>query len=326
MKAQNKVVKANEAGSLYDIGDGVICLQLHTKTSTINAKAIEIIKQAQEELAKNWEGMVITGSGKNFCTGNDLAWVMEQINARNWDAIDQALKNAQDAYMANKYSEKPIVVAPFGTTLGSGCEMAMQCAAIQTAGETYMGLVDFGVGLIPANGGIKEMTMRAIDRVKGTSAFVLDFLAPYLTNIYTAKVSSSAKDAVNAGYVKATDKITLNNDFLIADAKKRVLAIIEDGYTAPVSRPFPAPGQNQISPLRARTKNMVWAGYLSEHDWLICCKVVDIMGGGQVMSGSLINEQYLLDLEREAYLSLCGEPKTQDRLVSMLTKGKPLRN
>jgi 3-hydroxyacyl-CoA dehydrogenase len=326
LKAQNKAVKANEAGTLYDIGDGVVCLQLHTKDASINASAIEMIKLAKEELDKNWEGMVITGSGKNFCTGNDLAWLMEQITAKNWAGIDQALKNAQDAYMANKYSDKPIIVAASGACKGSGCEMAMQSAGIQAAGETQIGLNDFGAGLIPANGGIKELTMRALNQVKGTSAWALDFLSPNLANLYNSKVSGSGKDAINSGYMKATDRVTLNNDFLIADSKRRVLALVADGYTAPISRTFGAPGLNHISPLKSRTKNMMWAGYLSEHDWLICCKIIDIMAGTPVVAGGQINEQYLLNLEREAYLSLCGEPKTQERIANMLAKGKPLRN
>jgi 3-hydroxyacyl-CoA dehydrogenase len=324
LKAQNKEVLSDPAGSLYDIGDGVVCLQLTNKSTFINGAAIDFIKKAQEELNKNWEGMVITGSGSNFCTGNDLAWVMEQINNKNWDAIDAALKNAQDTFMAIKYSDKPIVAAVYGQTRGSGCEMAMQAAGIQLAGETSMGLVDFSAGLVPAHGAVKELVLRAMEKVKGTSAFVLDFLTPFHTNLYQAKVSGSGKDAKNLGYAKATDKITLNNDFLLYDAKQRVLSLLEDNYCSPVNKPFAAIGKNALGPLKA--KNAVWLGMLSEYDWHIICKLADIMAGGDIIAGSMITEQYLLDLEREAYLSLAGEAKTQERITSMLTKGKPLRN
>ncbi|NPV27337.1 MAG: 3-hydroxyacyl-CoA dehydrogenase [Firmicutes bacterium] len=326
LKAKNKVIKANEAGTIYDIGDGVICLQLHTRTGAINAGVIEIIKQAQEELAQNWEGLVITGSGRNFCVGADLNWVMEQITAKNWAEIDRGLKMTQDVYLANKYSDKPVVVAPFGMTLGGGCEMAMHSSAIQAAGETYFGLVEVGVGLIPAGGGLKEMTMRAMERIKGTSAFAIDFITPYFQNIMTAKVSTSGKEGVDLGYMRPTDRITLNNDFLIADAKKRVLELIDIGYTPLLSKPFPAVGQNGLGLIKSSTRQMMHAGYMSEYDWHIACKIVDVMAGGQITAGTMINEQYLLDLEREVFLSLCGEQKTQDRIVHMLTKGKPLRN
>lgn len=326
IKGQNKVVKSSEVGTLYDIGDGVICLEMHTRTSAISSALISFIKEVQEELKQNWEGLVITGSGKNFCVGADLTQIISLIQDKRWDDIDKVLKAAQDVYMFNKYSDKPVVIAPFGRVLGGGCELTMQSSAIQALGETYIGLVEVGVGLIPAGGGIKEMVIRALDRIKGTKAHPVDFVMPYFENIAMAKVSTSAKEAVELGYLRPTDRITMNEDYLIADAKAKVLQLLAENYCPPVSRPFPAPGQNGLALLKVGTRQMMQAGVITEYDWHIACKIIDVMAGGSVTPGAMITEQYLLDLEREAFISLCGEQKTVDRIVHMLTKGKPLRN
>jgi len=326
LKTKNKVVKTSAAGTLYDIGDGVICLEMHTKNSVLSQELVQFMKEAQEELDKNWEGMVIAGSGANFCVGANLVELASSIEAKEWDKIEAAVKATQYTFLRNKYSLKPIVAAPFGRTLGGGCELAMQTSAIQAAGETYMGLVEFGVGLIPGGGGVKEMAMRAIARQKGTNAHIVDFMISYFQNIARAQVSTSAKEAIKYGFMKVTDGITLNNDFLIADAKKKVLELNEKGYSAPVSAPFPAPGRNELALIKMGTRTMFAAGVISEYDWYIYRKVVDVLGGGNVTRGSMITEEYLLDLEREVFLSLCGEVKTQERIKHMLAKGKPLRN
>ena len=210
--------------------------------------------------------------------------------------------------------------------LGGGCELVMQSSAIQASGETYIGLVEVGVGLIPAGGGVKEMTIRALDRIKGTTAFTVDFIKPYLQYIGTARVSSSAKEAQKLGYIKPTDGITLNNDLLLADAKKKVLELVEKGYIPPVSKSFPAPGINDNALASMEAKVMLDAGMVSEYDLHLFKKLLYIMTGGNVTKGSIITEQYLLDLEREAFVDLCKERKTQERIEHMLTKGKPLRN
>ena len=327
LKQENKVVFSMPAGTLYDIGDGVVCLQLHSKNNAISEDLIAAMEAAQAELAKNWEGMVITGGGKNFCVGADLTGVVQAIETKNWDALDAALKRNQDAMMANKYSLKPVVVAPYGQTLGGGCEIVMQCSAAQAVAETYIGLVEVGVGLLPAAGGCKEAALKAIAAVEGIQGPILvDHMIPYFQNIATAKVATSAKEGKKLGYLRPTDGISMNPALQIADAKKQVLRMLEDDYTPPVSRPVPAPGKNELALLKLAVKQMVLAGVATEYDFHIACKIADVLAGGDVIRGALITEQYFLDLEREAFLSLCGEPKTQERIMALLKTGKPLRN
>jgi len=326
LKEQNKVVKTSDAATLYDIGDGVLCLQCHTRTSAISPELIDFIELSQQELAKNWAEMIITGSGKNFCVGADLSIVAKVIGEKDWDLADHLLAKTQTVYLNNKYSEKPVVMAINGMVLGGGCEMSIQSSAIQAAGETYIGLVELGVGLIPAGGGIKEAVLNTRAKMKNTTSYPVDVVQHYFTNIAMAKVSTSAKEAVNLEYLRPSDGITLNLDYLIADAKKRVLEMIEAGYTPPVKKPFPAFGQNALSLLKVGTRQMWQAGVISDHDWHIACRIVDIMAGGNVMAGAMITEEYLDDLEREVFISLCGMQKTQDRIMHMLKTGKPLRN
>lgn len=327
LKGQNKVLKESEVASLYDLGDGVLCMQCHTKTSAISPGLIPFMVSAQEELAKDkWVGMVIAGAGKNFCFGGDLASIIEGATTKQFDMIDAALNELQQAFLANKYNDKPVVVAPFGMTLGGGCEMTIQSSAVQAAGETYIGLVEVGVGLMPAGGGTKEAVLRANAKLKGTMAAPVDVVMPLFQSIAMAKVSTSAKEGYGLGYLRPTDLVSLNQDYLLADAKKRVLTMVEAGYTPPVAQPFPAFGQNGLSLLKVGTLQMKHSGVISDYDWHICCKIVDVLAGGNVQAGSMITEQYLLDLEREVFCSLCGEQKTQDRIAHMLKTGKPLRN
>lgn len=327
LKAQNKVVFSTPAATLYDLGDAILGFCITTKNSAIPPELIDAMIMAQAELAKpEWEGMVITSAGKDFCVGADLNGTAQAIEQKAWGAIDAALKKLQDTFMGFKYSAKPVVVAPFGKALGGGCEIVMHGSAAQAAAESYIGLVEVGVGLIPAGGGVKEMTMRSIDRIKGTTAHPVDFLAAYFQNIAQAATSMSAKQAVGLGYLKPTDGISMNSSFVIGDAKKRVLDMVEAGYAAPVSRTFAAPGKNETALIKVGTMGMKLSGVISEYDWKICCKIVDVMSGGEVIKGAPITEQYLLDLEREAFVSLCGEPKTQERIAYMLKTKKPLRN
>jgi len=323
---ENKVIKTTAAGTIYDIGDGVICLEMHTKTSSINEELLEVVSIAQDELEKNWDGMVITSGNKNFCVGADLNLVLALINEKKWSEMDSLLKGSQDIYMRNKYSYKPVVIAPHGMALGGGCEMTIQSSAIQAHGETYMGLVELGVGLVPAGGGVKEMTLRAIERVKGTDAFTNEFILAYIMNIALAKVSTSIKDAGNLGYFRKTDSFTMNKDLLIHDAKKKVISLVERNYAPEFVAPFKAPGINNNAAAFMHAKVMKDAGMISEYDMHLIERVLYIMTGGNVTKGTLINEQYLLDLEREVFVDLCKETKTKERIINMLAKGKPLRN
>lgn len=327
LRAQGKVVKDTDVGTLYDIGDSVLCLELHSKNDAISTGVIDFMIEAQEELAKgDWEGMVVTGAGQNFCVGADLNGITDVIKDQNWTLGAQLLTRTQKVYKTNKYSEKPVVFAVHGMVLGGGCEMTIQGAAIQANGELYMGLVEIGVGLIPAGGGIREAVLRTNVKMKGNKAAPIDMISSYFENIAMAKVSTSAKEAMKLGYLRSTDGITLNKDYLISDAKKRVLKMLEEGYVPPVKKTVPAFGQNALSLLKVGLRAMWQAGVISDHDKMICSGIVDVMAGGQVVSGSPISEDYLDNLEVEVFIELTKEQKTQDRIAHLLKTGKPLRN
>jgi len=326
LKGQNKVIKDSSAATLHDIGDGVICLEMHTRNSVLNTELIAFMQEAQEELARNWEGMVVAGSGNNFCVGSDLSWIAGAINEKKWDYIDQTCLSIQETFRANKYSSKPVVIAVHDRVLGGGCEMTIQSSAVQASGESYIGLVEVGVGLIPAGGGVREAAMRTYEKLEGGKADPVDFLQSAFENIAFAKVSTSAKDAMKLGRLRPTDEISLNPDYLLADAKRRVLTMIEHGYTAPVKRSVPSFGQTAVAVLNLGTRSMMEAGVISEYDWRIYRGIVNILAGGSLPRDTMITEEYLDSLERELFLSLCGEQKTQERIAYMLKTGKPLRN
>lgn len=326
LRAQNKVVTESEAGTLYDIGDNILCLEMHTKTSSINPDLIEFFIVAQEELEKNWSGMVVTGSGRNFCVGADLSTVVKIASEQKWDLADALLAKNQSVFRRNKFSSKPVVMAVHGMVLGGGCEMMIQGSAIQAAGESYIGLVEVGVGLVPAGGGIREAVLKTYEKIKGTSVSPVDMIMPYFQNIAMAKVATSAKEAINLGYLKPTDGITLNNDYLLSDAKNKVLNMIEEGYQPPRPQTVPAFGQTNMALLKVGTRMMLQSGVISEHDWKIACGICDVMAGGTLTRDTMMPEEYLDDLEREVFIGLAKQPKTQDRIMHMLKTGKPLRN
>lgn len=323
-KAQGQMVHQTDAAEFYDLGDGVLGLRL--TEAVLTGRVLDALEEAHKRLNADWDGMVITGSGRHFISGNDMKFIHEQIGAKNWDAVGAYLKRAQDLFQAFKYSDKPIVAATHGKTLAGGCELAMQATAVEASLETQFGLDAIRAGLIPAMGGIKEMTVRALGTVKGTPAFVLDFLTPWFTNLQTAKTSSSAKDALSLGYLRTTDRMTRNPDDLVGRAKARVLDLLEENYTAPVCRKLEAPGLSYIGPLLSKAENLMWSKAISEHDCKVLKAAVRVMAGAPVVSKEPITEQYLLDCEREAFLSLCGEPKTQERITALAAGGKPPRN
>jgi 3-hydroxyacyl-CoA dehydrogenase len=326
LKGQNKVIKDSDVGTLYDIGDGVLCLELHSKAAAITSEVIEFMAVCQEELAKDWEGMVIAGSGKNFSVGADLSVVAQLSAEEKWELAHDLLARTQAVYRANKYSDKPVVMAVQGMVLGGGCEMTIQGSAIQAAGESYIGLVEMGVGLIPAGGGIREAVLRTYEKIKGTTAAPVDFIMSYFQNIAMAKVATSAKEAVTLGYLRPSDGITLNPDYLITDAKSRVLDMISKGYTAPLKKSIPCFGQTDMALLKVGLRQMAQAGAISQYDRQIGSGIVDVMAGGDLIRGTMIPEEYLDELEIEVFISLCKEQKTQDRIAHMLKTGKPLRN
>ena len=328
VKDRTGVIQKNQGASLVDIGDGVACLEFHSKMNSIGGDTVQMMNFAIDEVEKNHVGLVVGNQGGNFSAGANIMLLLLAAQEEEWDDINQMIRALQNAVMRLRYSAKPVVTAPYGLTLGGGCEIAMHGNKVRAAGETYIGLVEVGVGLIPAGGGTKELTMRAMDAAKNTpDADPLAFLKKTFETIAMGKVATSAQEAKSWGILRPSDAISMNGDRLIADAKADVLALASTGYVAPVERTdILALGEQAQAAIKLALHMMRQGGFISEHDHLIGKKLAKIMSGGDLNHTSFVSERYLLDLEREAFLSLCGERKTQERIAGMLKTGKPLRN
>lgn len=328
LKARQKVIKSNPGASLIDLGDGVACLEFHSKMNTIGGDTVQMMNYALREVAENFEGLVIGNQGENFCVGANLMMLLLAAQEGDWDEIDLMVRQFQQANMALRYSDKPVVVAPFGLTLGGGCEIALHADRVRAAAELYMGLVEVGVGLIPAGGGTKEMLLRALDRApKGDRVDFLPYVRLVFELIGMAKVSTSAVEARRWGFLRDTDHITMNQDRLIEDAKQTVLAMVREGYQRPRPRTdIPVLGESALAALKLGVHLMHRAGYISDYEKHLGNKIAWVLCGGDIKSPTQMPEHYFLDLEREAFLQLCGERRTQERIQHMLKTGKPLRN
>jgi 3-hydroxyacyl-CoA dehydrogenase len=335
LKDRNKKVAGNTGASVIDLGDGVACLEFHTKMNAIGDDLIEMTAQAADIVAKDFDGLVISNHATNFSVGANLFMVLAAALEKKWDDLDQAIKALQDALMSLKYLDKPVVAAPAGMALGGGCEICLAADRVRYAAETYMGLVEAGVGVIPAGGGTKELLIRNTEHLfevqKGgiypKQIELMPFIARAFETIAMAKVSTSGPEAVKLGYLRPTDKMTVNRDYLIEDAKKTVLAMNMEGYPTPRPRnDIRAAGKDTLAMLKLALWTMRESGYITEHDVTVSTKIAHVLCGGDVLADTQVTEQYILDLEREAFLSLCGEPKTQARMEHMLNTGKPLRN
>ena len=328
VKDRTDIIKKNAGASLIDIGDGVVCLEFHSKMNSIGGDTVQMMNFAIDETEKNHVGLVIGNQGGNFSAGANIMLLLLAAQEEEWDDINLMIRALQNAVMRLRYSSKPVVTAPYGLTLGGGCEIAMHGNKTRAAGETYIGLVEVGVGLIPAGGGTKELTMRAMDAAKNTpDADPLAFLKKTFETIAMGKVATSAQEAKSWGILRPSDMISMNGDRLIADAKQEVIALAETGYVAPVERTdILALGEQAQAAIKLALHMMRQGGFISHHDQLIGKKLAKIMSGGDLNHRSFVSERYLLDLEREAFLSLCGERKTQERIAAMLKTGKPLRN
>jgi 3-hydroxyacyl-CoA dehydrogenase len=324
---RSAIVKSNPGASLVDLGDGVLCVEFHSKMNAIGGDTIEMLQAGVREATRNFQALVVGNEGQNFSAGANLMLVLLEAQEENWDEIDLMIRAFQRATLSLRYSPVPVVVAPAGLTLGGGCEITLHADRVQAAAESYIGLVEVGVGLIPAGGGTKEMTIRAADAMApGTT----DFLPPIqraFETIAFAKVSTSAADAERLGYVRAVDAISMNTERLIADAKARALQRVSEGYQPPPPRvDIPVGGDAVLAPLKLGI-HLAWrAGHISDHDVLIGRRLAAIMAGGTLPHPSTVTEEHLLDLEREAFISLLGERKTQERIQHTLKTGKPLRN
>ena len=323
---ENNIVWENEGATLYDVGDGVLNLEFHTKMNALGAEIIEGINLSIQKAEDEFRGLVIGNEGANFSAGANLAMLFMAAADQEFDEIEMSSRAFQNTMTRARFSSVPVVSAPSGMALGGGCELSLHCDAIQAHAESYIGLVEVGVGLIPGGGGTKEFTLRASDAYEAGDP-ELNTLQTYFMNIATAKVSTSAEEAKEMNIIKSGDKITLNRSNLLSDAKQRVLQLADAGYTQPVERTdIRVHGKSSLAYFEAGITGMLYGSYISEHDAKISRKIAWIMSGGDLSAPTNVSEQYLLDLEREAFLSLCGEPKTLERIQSVIFKGKPLRN
>jgi len=328
LKDQGRIIKKNSAATLIDLGDGVACLEFHSKMNAIGSDTMQMMKFAVEEVESNCTGLVIGNQGGNFSAGANLMLLMLAAQEEEWDDINLIIHTFQQANMRLRYSPKPVVVAPFGLTLGGGCEISLHGDRVRAAAETYMGLVEVGVGLIPGGGGTKEMALRAMDMALRTpDADAFAFIRKTFELLGMGKVAASAQEARAWGFLRAEDSISMNKDRQIADAKEIVISLSKEGYVQPQPRTdILALGEAGLATLKLGLHMMKRGGYISDHDALIGTKLAKILCGGDLNHQTTVSEQHLLDLEREAFLSLCGERKTQERIAFMLKTGKPLRN
>ncbi len=314
IKRARSVVKRNAGASLIDIGDGVLCLEFHSKMNTLGDDSVQMINAGIEQMGRGFEAMVVGNQGEHFSAGANLLMVLLASQEGEWDELDRAVRRFQQANMALKYAPKPVVSAPFGMTLGGGCEVALHAASTQASAETYMGLVEVGVGVIPAGGGCKELIARGGD------------LKTVFETIGFAKVSASAANAREIGLLRASDGISMNPERLIADAKAKALAMRASYAPGAPREDVTVAGEAGFALLKMGVFLAREGGYISEYDAVIGEKLAYILSGGKLTGEQKVSEQYLLDLERETFLSLCGNGKTQERMQHMLKTGKPLRN
>ncbi|WP_264740836.1 3-hydroxyacyl-CoA dehydrogenase/enoyl-CoA hydratase family protein [Cytobacillus firmus] len=327
LKKQKGVIKKNTGASLIDLGDGVALLEFHSQSNAIGLDIIQMINFAVDEVEKNYKGLVIGNQGKNFCVGANLGMILMEAQDDNIYELDMVVRHFQNAMMKIKYSAKPVVAAPFGMTLGGGAEVCLPAAHIQASSETYMGLVEVGVGLIPGGSGNKELYIKHLESMPNGVEFDLQKVAnKVFESIAMAKVSTSGEEARDNNFLNLADGISVNGDHLLYDAKQAVLALHKKGYKPPVRKKVPVVGETGYATLLLGAQAMLYSGYISEHDLKIAKKLAYVIAGGKVPYGTEVDEQYLLDLEREAFLSLVAEPKSQQRMQHMLLKGKPLRN
>jgi 3-hydroxyacyl-CoA dehydrogenase len=327
LKASKKVVSENAGASLYDIGDGVGLVEFHTKMNALDDDIFEVVTGALDRTETDFDGLVIGNEADNFSAGANLFMVVVAAQQAMWDTLDQAVLKLQNLNMRMRYSSKPIVVAPAGMALGGGCEVTMHASRVVASLETYIGLVELGAGVIPAGGGTKEIMRRVINPpMKTPDAEVLPFLQRAFLQIGQAKVATSAEEARQMGLLGGCDRVVMNREHLLAEAKKEVLHLVASSYHPPAPEKIYAAGRDMLGALQVGAWSFEAGGYISEYDLQIAQKLAYVMSGGGLTKPAWVSEQYILDLEREAFLSLCGEEKTQARMWSLLNTGKPLRN
>jgi 3-hydroxyacyl-CoA dehydrogenase len=335
LKDAGREVERNSGASLIDLGDGVVCCEFHSKMNAIGADLIAMIHRGIKRLDTDFDAMVIANQATNFSVGANLMLVLVGAQEQEWDELHMAVKQFQNVNLAIKYAPKPVVAAPQGLALGGGCEISLHSAKIHAAAESYIGLVETGVGLIPGGGGTKEMLIRANENAaSGEDLDLFHTLRPVFENIAMAKVGTSAEECRELGYLRRDDRVSLNRDRLVADAKQTALAMTRSGWKSAAANwqegaqatQIKVLGESFLAAAKMVIHLMVRGGYASDYDAHVARKLANILAGGALSAPQLVSEQYVLDLEREAFVSLCGEKKTQERIAHTLKTGKPLRN
>jgi 3-hydroxyacyl-CoA dehydrogenase len=335
LKDAGREVERNPGASLIDLGDGVACVEFHAKMNAIGADLIAMIHKGLKRLETDFDAMVIANQAVNFSVGANLMLVLVGAQEQEWDELHMAVKQFQNINLAIKYAPRPVVAALQGLALGGGCEVSLHAAKIQAAAEAYIGLVETGVGLIPGGGGSKEMLIRANERAAGGEDLDLfHALKPVFESIAMAKVGTSAEECREPGYLRREDSVSMNRDRLVSDAKEAALGLVRGGYKplaagwqeGAQTTQIKVLGEQFLAAAKLAIHMMLRGGYASEYDAHVGRKLANILAGGPLTSPQLVSEQYVLDLEREAFVSLCGEKKTQERIAHMLKTGKPLRN
>ncbi|MDW0110995.1 3-hydroxyacyl-CoA dehydrogenase/enoyl-CoA hydratase family protein [Sporosarcina aquimarina] len=326
-KKQHGVIKKNAGASLIDMGDGIALLEFHSQSNAIGLDIMQMINFAVDEVEKNYKGLVIGNQGKNFCVGANLGMILMEAQDDNIFELDFVVRTFQNAMMKIKYSTKPVVAAPFQMTLGGGAEVCLPAAHIQASMETYIGLVEAGVGLIPGGGGNVGLYLKHLKGLpNGVQVDYQNIANNVFESIAMAKVSTSAEEARENNFLDFADGISVNADHQLYDAKQVAISLYDNGYRAPKREKFPVVGETGYATMLLGAEGMRLSGFISDHDMKIAKKLAYVIAGGKLPYGTLVDEQYLLDLEREAFLSLVAEPKSQARMQHMLVKGKPLRN
>ena len=322
-----KRLKVNPGASLIDLGDGVLCVEFHTKVNALDDDIFNMILEAMDLAEKDYEGIVIGNDAEQFSAGANIFMIVMAAQSGMWETLEAAVRKMQSMNMRMRYFSKPVVIAPAGLAIGGGCEVMMHGNRVVAHAELYSGLVEIGVGVIPAGGGTKELVRRILTPPMRTqNAEALPFLQRIFETIGLAKVATSAEEARQFGFLTQSDRVVMNRSHLLAEAKREVLHLAADGYRPPLPEKLYAAGRDALAAMRVGVYMMNQGGYITDHERLIGEKLAYVMCGGELSRPTWVDEQYFLDLEREAFLSLCGEEKTQQRLWHMLQTGKPLRN
>ena len=326
-RERSRILRKNAGASLVDLGDGVLCVEFHSKMNAIGGDTVEMLHAGLKEATANFAALVVGNDAEHFSAGANLMLVLLEAQEGNWDDIDLMVRGFQNATQALRYADVPVIVAPAGMTLGGGCEITLHGDRVQAAAESYIGQVEVGVGLVPAGGGCKELLARAMDDVPSPTIDLLPFVQRVFETIGFGKVSTSAADAKRLGFLTDADRVTMNRERLLANAKAFALERVAEGYKRPVPRAaIPVGGESVRAALKLGV-HLAWrAGRISDHDAVVGRALAHVLAGGALPHQTTVGEQYLLDLEREAFLKLCGERKTLERIHHTLKTGKPLRN